>query len=169
MYQSGFRSLHSTVTALLDVTNKWYLNIDKVMANIAVFLDLAKTFDTVSHTIVLRKMELYGIGGTSLEWFVSYLSDRQQKCVVKGSLSALKKIICGVPQGSILAPLLFLLYINDLPECLLYTKSHMYADDTILSAAATSTTELQTKINKDLTNIRNWLSSKQAQFKCCNN
>ena len=155
MYQSGFRSLHSTVTALLDVTNKWYLNIDKVMANIAVFLDLVKTFDTVSHTIVLRKMELYGIGGTSLEWFASYLSDRQQKCVVKGSLSAPKKIICGVPQGSILAPLLFLLYINDLPGCLIYTKPHMYADDTILSPASISTTELQTKINKDLTNIRN--------------
>ena len=77
--------------------------------------------------------------------------------MVEGSFSAPKNIICGVPQGSILGPLLFILYINDLPKCLSYTKPHMYAGDTILSAASISTTELQTKINKDLTNIRNWL------------
>ena len=103
-YQSGFRSLHSTVTAMLDVTNKWYLNIDKGLTNMVVFLDLTKAFDTVSHKILLRKMELYGIKGASLDWFTSYLSKRQQKCIVEVCLCASRNIVCGVPQGSTLGP-----------------------------------------------------------------
>ena len=150
-YQSRFRSLHSTVTALLDVTNEWYLDIDKGLTNMVVFLDLAKAFDTVSHAILLRKLELYGLRGSTLDWFSSYLSNRQQQCIVEGHLSNPQTVRCGVPQGSILGPLLFLIYINDLPGCLQYTKPHMYADDTILSAASMSTTELQAKINLDLT------------------
>ena len=156
-YQSGFRPLHSTVTALLDITNEWYFNIDKGMTNMAVFLDLAKAFDTVSHTVLLRKLELYGIVGTTIDWFSSYLSNRQQQCIVEGSLSTPQTVTCGVPQGSILGPLLFLIYINYLPQCLIHTKPHMYADDTILSAASTSTIELQLELNQDLLNIKEWL------------
>lgn len=156
-YQSGFRPLHSTVTALLDVTNQWYLNIDNSMINMVVFLDLAKAFDTVSHNILLKKLELYGVKGKSLDWFTSYLTNRQQQCVVEGCISKSQVVDCGVPQGSILGPLLFLIYINDLPGCLQHVKPHMYADDTILSAASTSTVELQDKINIDLSHIKNWL------------
>ena len=156
-YQSGFRSLHSTVTALLNVTNEWYLNMDESMNNLVVFLDLAKAFDTVSHEILVKKLQHYGIQGTTLNWFKSYLSNRQQQCAVRGSISKPRRIVLGVPQGSILGPLLFLIYINDLPACLAFTKPHMYADDTILNAASKSTTELIFRLNEDLKNIKNWL------------
>ena len=95
--QSGFRSLHSTVTALLHLTNDWYLNIDKG--------DLAKGFDTVSHEILLKKLKLFGLEGVTLDWFSSYLSNRQQQCVVEGCEPEPRFINCGVPQGSILGPL----------------------------------------------------------------
>ena len=85
--QSGFRSLHSTVTALLHLTNNWYLNIDKGMTNLIVLLDLAKAFDTVSHNILLKKLELCGLKGITLDWFLLYLSDRQQQCIVEGCVS----------------------------------------------------------------------------------
>ena len=156
-HQSGFRSLHSTVTALLHLTNDWYLNIDNGLTNLVVFLDLAKAFDTVSHDILLKKLELYGLKGVTLEWFSSYLSDRQQQCVVEECVSKPKLIKCGIPQGSILGPLLFLIYINDLPGCLLHTKVHMYADDTTLYSSSTSTAELYTKVNEDLNRVRDWL------------
>lgn len=163
-YQSGFRSLHSTVTALLNITDEWYLNVDEGMTNLVVFLDLAKAFDTVSHEILLKKLKLYGIHGMTLDWFESYFTNRQQQCTVGGSISKPQQIAFGVPQGSILGPLLFLIYINDLPACLLHTKPHMYADDTILNAASKSTTELLFRLNEDLKNIRNWLLANKLRL-----
>lgn len=163
-YQSGFRSLHSTVTALLDATNEWYLNMDNDMINLITFLDLAKAFDTVSHHILLEKLNVYGICGKSLDWFASYLSNRQQSCVVEGHISKPQKITCGVPQGSILGPLLFLLFINDLPTCLQYTKARMYADDTSLSAASKSTSELQSHVKCDLDSIHKWLKANKLSL-----
>ena len=145
------------MTALLHLTNNWYLNIDKGMTNLIVLLDLAKAFDTVSHNILLKKHELYGLKGVTLDWFSSYLSDRQQQCVVEGCVCKPPLISCGVPQGSILGPLLFLIYINDLPGCLLHTKAHMYADDTTIYACSVSTAELYAKVNNDLTRVRDWL------------
>ena len=163
-YQSGFRPLHSTVTALLNITNDWYLNIDNGLINMAVFIDLAKAFDTVSHTILLKKLELYGLRGRTLDWFSSYLFNRQQQCFVQGCLSKSQTISCGVPQGSILGPLLFLIYINDLPGCLQHTKPYMYADDTLLSASSASTAELQNNVSRDLLNIKDWLLSNKLSL-----
>ena len=82
--QSGFRSLHSTVSALLDMTNDWCFNIDRGMVNGVLFLDLKKAFDTVDHQILLKKLEFYGFEGITLHWFQSYLADRQQVCCVNG-------------------------------------------------------------------------------------
>jgi len=156
-YQSGFRPLHSTLTALLDATNDWYANMDKGLTNLVVALDLAKAFDTVSHQILISKLENYGINGISLEFFKSYLLSRKQCCVVENSFSEPKSIPCGVPQGSILGPLLFIIYINDIPCCLDHSKPSLYADDTLITLAAKSATELQSKINSDLRRVSVWL------------
>ena len=129
-HQSGFRSLHSTVTALLEGTDNWAFNIDRGSVNAVVFLDSKKAFDTVDHDILLSKMNLYGIQGIALDWFRSYLTNRAQRCLVNGSLSRICSLKCGVPQGTILGPLLFLIYINDLPNCLTSCLPRMYADDT---------------------------------------
>ena len=88
------------------------------MFNLVVLIDLKKAFDTVDHQILLRKLELYGIKGQALTLLKSYLTNRKQKCQIKNSFSSERLIKCGVPQGSILGPLFFLLYVNDLPQCL---------------------------------------------------
>lgn len=156
-YQSGFRPLHSTLTALLDATNEWYTNMDEGLTNLVVALDLAKAFDTVSHQILIEKLHLYGVDGVSLDFFKSYLSDRKQCCIVQNEVSEPKSISHGVPQGSILGPLLFIIYINDIPCCLDHTKPRLYADDTIISIASKSATELHQKINYDLARVSDWL------------
>ena len=94
--------MHSTVTALLDATTEWYINTDQGRLSSVIFIDLTKAFDAVDHSILIRKLELYGITGTALLWFKSYLSDRKQCCSVNGKLSTQRNISCGVPQGSIL-------------------------------------------------------------------
>ena len=155
--QSGFRSLHSTLTALLEATNSWSVNIDNGLVNGVVFIDLKKAFDTIDHKILLQKLENYGVDPNGLKWFKSYLTDRTQKCRVNDHLSNSKPVTCGVPQGSILGPLLFLIYINDLPNCLNYAMPRMFADDTNVSYAADSLNELQNVLNSELKSLHNWL------------
>ena len=109
-----FRFLQSTVTALLEATDNWVFNIDRGNVNAVFFLDLKKAFDAVDHDILSSKMNLYRIQGIALDWFRSYLTNRTQRCLVNGSLSKICSLKCGVPQGTILGPLLFLTSINDL-------------------------------------------------------
>ena len=158
-YQSGFRGLHSTVTSLLEATNEWAYNIDSGNVNAVMFLDLKKAFDTVDHEILLNKLNAYGIKGTAGNWLRSYLNERNQKCFVNGHFSSNRLLQCGVPQGTILGPLLFLIYINDLPNCLIHSRARMFADDTNLTYASNNIHEINHNLNEDLANVSEWLSA----------
>ena len=116
--------------ALTILIEKITSTMDKKEHVIGLFLDFAKAFDTVNHDILLRKLDHYGIRGIALQWFQSYLFGRQQTVKFNGINSVLKNITCGVPQRSILGPLLFLIYINDLGAVSQITFPIMYADDT---------------------------------------
>ncbi len=113
-----------------------------LIINGVLFLNLKKAFDTVDHQILIRKLELYGIKNSALAWFSSYLHGRTQVCRVNNTTSSLKHIPCGVPQGSNLGPLLFLIYINDLPNCLKKSNLPMYADDTNLSVTGETASDI---------------------------
>ena len=127
--------------------------------NGALFLDLKKAFDTVNHAILRRKLQIYGVDLHSLRWFKSYLSNPKQSTFVNGSLSSYLDILCGVPQGSILGPLLFLVYSNDTEQCELSSKVEMYADDTSLTTSSPDPMTLEFKLNSDLVKVQNWLHS----------
>ena len=155
--QSGFRSLHSTLTALIEATNCWSVNIDNGLVNGVIFIDLKKAFDTIDHSVLIRKLHKYGVDRSSLKWFESYLCDRSQKCSINGHLSNIAPVSCGVPQGSNLGPLLFLVYINDLPNCLSLASPRMFADGTNTTFAASSMADLENVINSELRNLNCWL------------
>ena len=142
---------------MLEATDNWAFNIDRGYVNAVVFLDLKKAFDTVDHSILLSKLYLYGVKGIASELLSSYLENRTQKCSVNGVLSKSCTLTCGIPQGTILGPLLFLLYINDLPNCLSNSQPRMHADDTHLTYADNDICSLEASLNHDLLNINNWL------------
>ena len=156
-HQFGFRKFHSTASALLDSTNSWYVNMDRKKFNLVVLLDLKKAFDTIDHGILLSKLELYGITGSALSMIRSYLSDRNKKCQLGDLMSTERRVTCGIPQGSILGPLFFLVYINDLPECLNQATPRLFADDTNLTVAGESIQEIELNMNSDLACINEWL------------
>ena len=129
------------------------------MINGVLFLDLCEAFDTVDHEILLRKLSIYGGQNKALDWFKSYLADRMQYCRVNSATSSTRKISCGVPQGSNLGPLLFLIYVNDLPNCLRNSCPAMYADDTNLTSHSDDINKLEELLNFEMCNIHQWLLS----------
>ena len=139
--------------------------MDNGKLNGVIFLDIKKAFDSINHGILLNKMKKrFGISSIELKWFESYLSNIEQQCSINEQLSSKKTITCGVPRGSILDPLLFLLYINDLPECLRSTTPWMHADDTQIFSSSYDANELVIKLNSDLAHVRNWLIENKLQM-----
>ena len=125
--------------------------------NLTLFLDLRKAFDTVDHNILLDKLKYYGMEGKHLAWFESYIYNRTQYCYVDGHNSELRKNLARIFQGSSFGPLLFSIYINDLPSILENSESSLYADDTNLSALDEILSNAQQKLSKDLKTLANWL------------
>ena len=163
-HQLGFRPKNSTLTALIQMCDEWYQNMDNRKLNGVVFLDIPKAFDLVDHQILLRKIKTqFGLRNIEFDWFAPYLTNRGQVCIINGSISSSKIIKAGVPQGSILGPLLFLFYINDLPECLQRTTPCLYADDTQIFASSANYGELIDSLNHDLGRISHWLAKNRLQ------
>ena len=162
--QYGFRSEHSTDFALLETTNRIHEYLNDGLTPLAVYMDLSKAFDTINHDILLHKLEKYGISNVELSWFSDYLTNRFQYVFYNYNVSSLKRITTGVPQGSILGPLLFIIYINDLPS-VTDINIIQYADDTCLLIPFKYTPDqnlLQRKskdINEKLNVIFEWLSA----------
>ena len=150
--QFGFRTKHSTIDALVELVEKIRLNCRNVKA-IGFYRDLKKAFDTIEHDILLKKIENTGIRGPALSWVTTYLKGRQQRVIINGAFSSWKSIVCGVPQGSILGPLLFLIYIKDLPLVCKSLDVILFADDTNLTAINKDDNSVQ----EDLQSISNWL------------
>ena len=154
--QSQSQSEHAS---LIDEHDSFNSVAKQNSVNAVVFLDLKKAFDTVDHSILLSKLFEYGIPGVAYEWFRSYLDNRNQQCFVNGSLSNSQILTCGIPQGTILGPLLFILYINDLPNCLSNSVARMYADDTHLTFASNNIETINDVMNLDLSNVNTWLTA----------
>ena len=151
--QFGFRQKYSTVHALISLTENIRKNLDEGNIGCGIFVDLQKAFDTVEHDILLSKLEHYGIRGLANEWFKSYLSNRKQYVSINGYDSNLADVKFDVPQGSVLGPLLFLIYINDLNQTLKFCKVHHFADDTNLLHFSKSVNRLNEHVNVDLKNL----------------
>ena len=148
----------STEIAAIYLINKITSALNDGRRAGAVFLDMSKAFDCVDHTILLEKLQHFGIRGIALEWFKSYFNDRQQVVTFCNNISTTKnKVTCGAPQGSILAPLLYLIYVNDLYRCLKKTTPVLFADDTTLISFGKDEHEVVDSLNNDLSEIQEWL------------
>ena len=156
--QFGFRKNNSTVFALAQITEMIKVSIDNRKFGCGIFVDLRKAFDTVNHEILLNKLEHYGVRESILKWFQSYLFDRKQFVSFNGESSGLLVNNCGVPQGSVLGPLLFLLYINDLPNISKVLNFYLFADDTNIYYESNSLNELEKTVNKELSKLYLWLN-----------
>ncbi|PNF35448.1 hypothetical protein B7P43_G04120 [Cryptotermes secundus] len=164
--QHGFWKGRSTNTAIADFIEKVYKSLDEREISIGIFLDLSKAFDLVDHDILLRKMSRMGIRGVALKWFQSYLENREQRveiayrCIetndLTSCLSQKRHIKYGVPQGSVLGPVLFLIYINDLETSIKEGRPTLFADDTSIFLAAKNASDAQRKINKTINTLTDW-------------
>ena len=156
--QFGFRKGYSTGTCLIDFLDNIYSNIDQGRACGVLFLDLKKAFDTVDHQLLLTKLQNLGISNNSLNWFKSYLLGRSQVTRVQQTVSDSMLVTCGVPQGSVLGPLLFSLYVNNLSNTINQGTTHLYADDTAITLSSKTFQDLELKMNSALDTLSNWFA-----------
>jgi hypothetical protein len=155
-HQSGFRPLHSTESCLTHLSDQILSASDKGCYTGMILIDLQKAFDTLDHSLLLEKLGLLNFSDNTILWFKSYLSNRTFLVNVESAFSEPADLRCGVPQGSILGPLLFLLYINDLPQAVNDCDVRLYADDTCISFTHKIISEIETKLNSDFNNLCDW-------------
>ena len=161
--QYGFRPKHSTEHAALELIDRITNKMDTNEIPLNIFLDLSKAFDTIDHSILLNKLKYYGLKGSTLNLFQSYLSNRKQYTEIEDTTSTILPIQVGVPQGSILGPILFIIYVNDLPQCSNKFDFIMYADDTTLSSTIDSFCDINSNasadslINAEIDKVIEWL------------
>ena len=153
--QFGFQEGHSTEHAIMQLIDNINNSFEKNHFPLGVFIDLSKAFDTVDHYILITKLKQYGIQG-NIRWFESYLSNRKQYIAYNNKSTSFKDITCGVPQGSILGPLLFLIYVNDLPNVSNMLDPIMFADDTNLFFSSSNIKTLFATVNHELEKISLW-------------
>lgn len=161
--QSGFREAHSCETALNLILETWKTELDKGNVIVAVFLDLKRAFETIDRNILIMKLEAMGIEGTELEWFKNYLSGRKQQTKFSETMSGQRSVEIGVPQGSCLAPLLFILYINDIEDALKHMLARLFADDALTAYADKNIDRALERVNEDLENLYKWLCSNKLK------
>ena len=159
--QFGYRERRSTDIATTLFVDEIRDNGDKGKLTGALFLDLSKAFDTINHALVLRKLETYGIATAELDWFTDYLFCRTQSVVFGGQKSSLFDLTCGVPQGSILGPLIFLIVFNDFPEHLNRSKCIQYADDTVIYFSHADANEIEDVLNSELERLRTYFDENE--------
>ena len=162
--QFGFRAGYSTTHALIHMTETIRSALDSGSVTCGIFVDFQKAFDTVNHEILLKKLEHYGFRGVINSWFRSYLTGRQQKVVINGFESENTYLLHGVPQGSVLGPILFLIYINDLHKSIKYSTTYHFADDTNLLHISKDYKTLQRKVNYDLFSLHKWLTANKISL-----
>ena len=160
--QFGFRTGHSTEHAIMCIIDKIQNAIDNKSLACGIFLDFSKAFDTVDHQILVSKLEYYGIRGIARDWVVSYLTNRKQVVFVNGSISDQLNVPCGVPQGSVLGPLLFLLYVNDFHNSSKLFDFHLFADDANLFYENRNLIALATNVNIELQKVHTWFCANRV-------
>ena len=159
--QGGFRKGRSTISTVAELTDNILLGLNNKEYTLASFIDLKKAFDTINHNILLQKLSFFGLSITIINWIRNYLSNRRQKCSVNGMASEELGISCGVPQGSILGPLLFLLYVNDISTNLLHSNVLLYADDTVIFAKHADEGTTHQWVSADLELLYKWCNRNQ--------
>ena len=160
-HQFGFRKRRSTelTSALFTDKIKKKVNEGKLVG--CVFIDLSKAFDTLSHAKLITKLRSYGILNKELDWFEDYLFDRTQYVQWCTSLSKAGKVHCGVPQGSIIGPLLFMLFYNDFPSCLIHLEVIVYADDTVIFVPGKDLAIIEARLSADMQRIHEWCTDNE--------
>ena len=161
--QFVFKANTSTEIAVSKIYDEYVQNIEEKKITCSIYLDISKAFDTVNHQLLLKKLDRYGVRGLPLEILKSYLSNRHQYTSISGNFSSSLPIFSGVPQGSVLGPFLFSVFINDLP-LITILKSTLFADDACLSYSHNSISQIERYVNTELQRVHLWLISNKLKL-----